>query len=345
VTRRPRLGAALLLAAAAPLVAASCALPGFEKVPGTGGKGGSGGAGGSCDHATVPARPTKADAGGTLDLVFAIHTIDFGEDLPLADRPGLDLDDACTCEDPAAKQCAMPPFAASQSPPCDSAQGIDNAAADLILFMKTNVGAGTPQINAGIAAGTWTILVRVFDYDGTPDDAKVSVGLYMSPGLGAAPKWDGTDAWPVRPESLQGTEPILLDKNAYVTGGSVVSVVSGEIELQGLKVKIGSGYAIASIAKTGAGWQLQNGLIAGSWNTRDALAGVGNLVFGGGQVCTLPFYAGAHTAICSRVDIASAAALPCDSLSFGMKFTADAAQLGKVAPPETILPPCKADQC
>ena len=54
---------------------------------------------------------------------------------------------------------------------------------------------------------------------GTPNDSRVSVALYMTPGTApATPKWDGTDAWPVRPESLvmgMGTDPILLDKNAY----------------------------------------------------------------------------------------------------------------------------------
>ncbi len=346
--RRPfaALGA---LALFVPAALASCALPGFEKVSGTGGHGAGGGS--SCQHATVPARPSTADPGGSLDLVFALHTIDFGEDLALADRPGLDLDGACTCEETSSKHCELPPYAASPTPPCDAANGIDNATADLIKFIKMNAGAGTPQFNAAIMTGNWSILIRVFDYDGSPNDSKVSVALYMTPGIApAAPKWDGTDAWPVRPESLSGSgtgsDAILLDKNAYVVDSKIVSVISGEIELNGaLKVKIGSGYSVATISKSGTTWRLTDGLIAGSWNTRDALAGIGNLLFGGVQVCNSPFYAGAHSAICSRVDIASAPALPCDSLSFGMKYTADEAKLGTVAPPEMMLPACKPDQC
>lgn len=325
--------------------AMSCALGGFEKVPA--GKGGAGGTVPACNHAKAPARPTSADPGGTLDLIFALHTVDFAEGAMLADRPGLDLDEQCTCEDPAATSCVLPSFAATMSPPCDSADGRDNATSDLINYFKANVGTGTPQFNAAIAAGQWTILVRVSDYDGSPNDSKVTVGFYMTPGLGAVPQWNGSDKWPIRPESLSGQDPVLLDKNAYVAGGTLVSVVAGELELSGsLKVKIGSGIAMAALVKNGASWKLDQGLLAGTWNTRDALAGVGNLLLGGMKVCDQQLaYTAVRTAICTRVDIASAPSLPCDSLSFGMTFTADPAAFGTTAPPEMIPPPCKPDQC
>ncbi len=322
---------------------ASCALSGFDKVPyGSGG----GGAGDGCNHAVAPSRPTIADAGGSLDLVFAMHSVDFGEDQPLADRPGLDLDAACTCEDAMAAQCVLPTYAVADMR-CDSADGRDNATADLIGFIKKNTGSGSKQFSDSMAVGKWSILIRVTGYDGTPNDSKVSVALYMTPGLApAVANWDGQDTWPIRAESFSATDPIILDKEAYVANGELVSLVTGELRLDGdLSVRIGSGRVMAKLVHEGTAWKLQDGLIAGTWEARDALAGIGNLLYLGMKVCDTFVYPGAHSAICDRVDIASAPSLPCDSLSFGMRFSADAAILGMTLPAEVVPPPCKVDQC
>ena len=326
------------------LSVASCALSGFDKAPY--GHGGGGGAGGSCQHAGAPERPTIADQGGSLDLVFALRTVDFGEDQPLPDRPGLDLDLACTCEEANPAQCVLPTYAVPDMR-CDSADGRDNAAADLVGYIKKNAGSGSKQFTDSIGAGKWSILVHVTGYDGSPNDSKVTLEMYMTPGIAPAmPLWDGQDVWPLKAESFSGADPVIVDKNAYVANGELVSLVTGELRLDGgLRVRIGSGRAKAKLVHAGTAWKLEEGLLAGTWEARDALAGIGNLLFLGIKVCDTPLYSGAHAAVCDRVDIASAPSLPCDSLSFGMRFTADSAQLGAVALPDVAPVPCKVDQC
>ena len=104
---------ALVVALAVAVVSAvSCAVTGFETVAGGGatttsqggatsmGGGGSGGSG-ACSSERPPPPPTDATPGGTTEFVVAIRSVDFNEDLDLAEGPTVcyDLDKECTCGD------------------------------------------------------------------------------------------------------------------------------------------------------------------------------------------------------------------------------------------------------
>lgn len=339
---------ALIGAAAGFAIVSGCVLPGFDKVKV--GDGGSGGKGDGCDHATPPKRPTSGDPGGSLDLVFAVRTIDFGENDP-DNRPGLDLDQTCTCG--ASKQegqCVIPPFVTSAMTPCDPPDGRDNAVANLIVQSKTALMKGSKEYSDAITTGQWTLVFRLTEYDGSAEDSSVRVSTYLTDKLGAPPVWDGMDAWPIRPESLAVatdlSKPLIVDPNAYVVDHTLVSIFSGQLELNGLKVRLASGFFTAQLVEDAGKWRLDEGLMAGTWQANDALNGVGSLLVGPLPLCnTGTLYEAVHNIVCNAVDIASSPSLPCDSLSFGMKLTAEAATLGPIAAAQMPGPTCPVDQC
>ncbi len=91
-----------------------------------------------CMEATYPDPPGGVDDGiDLMGLVFAIHTIDMGDN---GDTPGYDLDSTCTCFDDAGSSCngASPQL----STYCDATGGIDNQAAKLFQLIELPAGQG-----------------------------------------------------------------------------------------------------------------------------------------------------------------------------------------------------------
>ncbi len=207
----------------------SCFVPGFELVEvapsGTGGSnstssamgGGNGGEGGldPCTSARFPGPPASSDGGGdSVEFVVAFRSIDFGEELIETmgsdGRPGLgyDLDGRCTCIEDNEASCV-----ASPKDRCDGYGGIDNSISVLFALAATfseNFRSSFHSQNA--ANGEWSILVRVKDYNGLPNDNQVEVSLFTSSGMNedpclaqnndTVPDWDGSDRWPVMTASL-----------------------------------------------------------------------------------------------------------------------------------------------
>ncbi|MFW5741602.1 MAG: hypothetical protein ACOC1F_14725, partial [Myxococcota bacterium] len=84
-----------------------------------------------------------------------------------------------------------------------------------------------------MAAGDWTLLLRVRGYNGLPDDDRVRLDWYipaefyvLQDGGKAPPAWDGSDAWPIRTTSLHppasgqpwdADDTKCFDEHAYVT--------------------------------------------------------------------------------------------------------------------------------
>ncbi len=144
-----------------------------------------------------------------MDFVTAARTLNFGEDFDDMEGPtvGYDLDTRCTClgDEPSCATVGNMPV------DCDGPRGRDNAVArlfdNLSLFEPT--AFNSESHSAAMNSGEFTLLFRVSDYNGTPNDEEVTLAIYTSPGLDAdpclgdvVPKWDGTDAWPVEAFSV-----------------------------------------------------------------------------------------------------------------------------------------------
>ena len=115
---------------------------------------------------------------------------------------------------------------------CDRKGGGDNAAATLIALYQ-NGPALDPQDdpNPALRAGRGGILLDLSAYNGKDDDSAVGVALLFAAGvrdidggLGAVPRWDGTDVWVAEQRAFIDTEALrYVAREAYVAGGLLVA--------------------------------------------------------------------------------------------------------------------------
>jgi hypothetical protein len=305
---------------------------------------GAAGAGGkACKPASYPPPPAVQDAGGAIDFVTAMHSVDLGDTGTVV---GLDLDGKCTCEGDG-PSCRHPDWIKEDL--CDGPDGRDAQSA--LLFKEfsfaTSGSIGTAGFSSGCASGTWSMLIRVRGYNGKADDDQVQVSLFPSAGLDKAArpaKWDGTDAWPVPPTALADggktvDEPRYVDAKAYVTSGHLVtSMPESEMYLAGsnayLPIRFIAGFLVARIVPVGQTFGLRDGILAARWKTADIFDSVHAVRIKGSPLCTdSPLYAPVKHQICNFIDIYSGIATPtttCDSISVGLAFTADPAKLGPI---------------
>lgn len=357
--------------------AASCLVGSFDVEPlaaatssggvdaGADGQGGGGGSGGEgpCGHATYPPPPGTTPE-GTDEVVVALRSVSFGENLP--SPPGLDLDGMCTCccegEGPSCLQ---------KKTSCDFAGGIDNAVAGLFeLFDIGLVGFGSDEFSQHAEDGQWSVLLRIRGYNGEANDDRVElswlVGLGIFGALGRAqkPQWDGTDAWTVASSclagpdggaadpalGLEGNTPRYADTKAYITEHRLVaSLPDAEILLGGgpnrITFHLVGAYVVGDLVVDGAGYRLTNALLVGQWRIEDffrALSTYRNA--DGSPFCTDDsIYEIVKPTICASVDIYSGTGTPttpCDGFSLGMAFEAHPATLVDVADGLAQTPGC-----
>ena len=114
--------------------------------------------------------------------------------------------------------------------------GIDNSFSQRILWPVAQLAQSLGNtvdlestIDARFAQGSGSVLVTVFDWNGTPDDSQVGVVLCSTVGVDPAngpPRWDGTDEWIAYaagpdPDFPGANVPLTDEKTttAYVSNG------------------------------------------------------------------------------------------------------------------------------
>ncbi len=379
--RAVRISAAGLLAAALVATAASnCVVDSFElsesATPNGGhtatssGAGGSGGKSPSCAHAVWPSAPAMSDPGGEdVEFVLAMRSVDFGEDdLSAGPTVGYDLDGRCSCQ---GEQASCQNAASVGEEQCDGPAGRDNVTAMIFKQLGTfDPAKRTSEAwTAEIESGDWSLLFRVRDYNGKPNDDQVQVALYPSPGLDEdgcsndpTPKWDGNDQWPVSVTALDGggaggqggaggcggstssealDSPKYVDDNAYVTSSVLVA------NLPELALVLDRGYSHTILKLTAGfvsgrleadsevgGWSLRDGLLVGRWKVSDFFEMLSNLDYKSEPLCTdTAIYQAIKATACPKLDLTSVLAgptKPCDALSFGIAIEAQSAKLGTI---------------
>ena len=335
---------------------------------GTGAQSGGGGAA-VCEHAEPPGPPAVKDAGGDLDLVFAMRTISFGFDSDGgALALGYDIDKTCTNQGEK-DSCLEPAWASGDH--TDGPQGRDNSGGALIReFAQWAPGFGEPAWNDALQSGGWSVIVRLKHYNGLPDDDQVELTWYvadnfstfhkLADGGGAAPKWDGTDTWPItsvcldpQPAADGGVTYDLdhgryVDSKAYVSGGKVVGMMAqGQIQADlGIKLVLTDVYLTARVNQTPSGWELRDGNISGVWTLDDIFEQLGYFTFQGIPMCMgNPIYAGVKQMVCKYADIyrsRGTPTTPCDSLSVAIGFESLPASISGVVVPSAGSKACDA---
>lgn len=325
---------------------------------------GAAGASAPCVSRRPPGPPSAGSSGqggaGDVSFVVALRDFDFGETAVTV--AGYDLDGACTncvCEGDTASRCLLP-TPTNQVAITDGPQGEDRGARALFLAAAPFLAEVSSQgIQDAVDAGKFTVVLRISGYNGLPDDPSVSAAWFVGTKLPSPPKWDGTDAWPVRSYGVVDGDidkPISVDNNAYVrdsilvAGPKGVDGTSREVPFQvsaDFLITISSVFVTGRVVKGPADGQfaLEDGVLAGKWATDDVLRQLTGLRIFGEQVCpgTQVFEQLAQQ-VCSTSDIAlfdGAPTDPCNAISVGIAFAAAPAQIGGINPEPLPANDCK----
>jgi hypothetical protein len=235
--------------------------------------------------------------------------------------------------------------------------GINNSFGKNILPVILGLSANAPQtINDSITAGKFTIMLSLTDLGMSASYNPIVTQLFAGGDLGAAPKFDGTDMWPVLPA-------LLADPDAGVAGGSLVQFpmsyttnntwVSGGkgtitlmLSVSGFTLNLEISNAVMSMVLDSTHQHVTGGIIAGILPT-NALISQLKMVAGAfdPSLCSGPTIDSITSQIAQASDIlqdgTQSATQSCDGISIGLGFNAELVQLGPVAPP--AMP--KADPC
>ncbi len=309
-----------------------------------------------CNPLVAPAAPAVKNAGDTIQFATAIRTVDLDEedDLP---RFGYDLDAKCSCTVDG-QSCTRPNFVDPKKETCDDARGLDNGAG-IALSRVSTLAAGSISsivVNEGATQGLWSLIIRVSDYSGTPNDDHVKVAIYETPGL-MAPAWNGTDTWPISKATVgpSGTvdEPVNFDDKAYVRDGILVShIAHGRLVLLASTARlpidlVDLTLSAKVVAASGGSWRLTEGTMAGKWTLPALFKDLGQFRYGAGTMKKLCrddiLYLQVKNLFCSTTDIldpaTAAGTTECNAISFGMRFDTETIQLGLVSDPLPDPPP------
>ncbi len=318
-----------------------------------------------CTHALPPDPPSVVDAGGDISFVVASSSIDFGDKQggnPLA--IGYDLDMRCTCQGEG-NGCLRESWASEEA--CDGPGGRDNMTGKFLTALGGLFSdLGSESWSQGTTEGLWSLLLKVSGYNGLPDDDRVRLDwyipaefFYFQDGGKDPPKWDGTDAWPIRttclvPPSDGGAwdldKPQYFDDRAYVRDGVLVgSVSTARIHINADYVlEFSGGLLTAKVVNKNGAWVLEDGLVAGRWPLQNILSQISRTrdpVFDL-PICTdSPVYPQIKKQICSFADVCSGVGTPttpCDAVSAGLRFSTAPAKLGPIVetgPPNVYCAP------
>ena len=349
----------LLLAAASLATLAACGSSTTDSGTTSGAGGGSSTGTGTNTGAAVglpPTRPADGKPGDGSTVVMAIDKLFLG-DLNRDGTPngqngwkqyGFNLDGKVS--DKASKDLCKPAGGASpaQAYP-DGNDGIDNSFGKNILPIILGLAsdAGT-KVNDSINKGSFTILLAMDKLGSGATYNPLSAKLYAGADLGGAPKWDGTDAWPVRPELLNDPKDPSSSKvvfaNGYLTNNTWVSGDKGDLTLSlsisgfTLDLKISS--ALIAVDLDAAHKSGSNGTIAGIIETEVLISEIKKVAGAFDKtLCSGSTIDGIANQLRQASDImkdgSQDPAKTCDGISIGLGFSTKQVKLGAVAPAAT----------
>jgi len=318
-----------------------------------------------CPEAFPPARPTKDDPSdaGDQSFIVALHTIDVGFSDAGTSKLGYDLDQVWTgCngggrDGSVGPESCRPAVVGATHP--DDNGGRDDYAIKLLLALAAFDPAqfNATTVSQRLQVGTYSVLLQVLHYNGTPNDTSVSVGLYASSGVegDAGAKWNGNDSWAIDDSFVvNDAGPILpnhFDANAYVSNGTLVMQVNfplsiGASNTGSFTISLAAGLITGQVVPSNGTYAFANGLITGRWNVSDMLAAFQDITVSSASVCPgSTYYELLKSEACQYADIMTdptqdLTGLTCDALSLGIGFTADPALLGPI-----VAAPVKVSNC
>jgi hypothetical protein len=331
---------------------------------------------GACQIHRWPTPPDgNGGAGeGNIEFLNAVRALRLGATVDAATTPvpSYDLDGVCTC--PGAGSCTP---LANAKVACDDDGGADNAGGQLAVDLTALAGS-SPDITAAIATGAYGLLLKVTGYNGSADDARVALSIFLSNGSAGSeleggtpttPKFDGNDEWTIDPSSVNGAKgpPYtpkleLSDLNAYVTGGVLVASVSFPVRIGSLIIELAAGRLTGRIVQDPAGYHIEDGVLIGRWPAAKLLTSLAVIedpvreqqIPNAGVCGDSGLYPSLKKQICDTLDIAAVPAqdsigAACSAVAISMRFSSSMARFGALymAPPKVPrdCPSNWADDC
>lgn len=338
-------------------------------------------AGASCTALGIPDRPAPSDAGADAPgpIHMALNLVDFGIG-ESAVAGGFNLDHACS------------PTVATSS--CTTAidvgtfdkygkdrdeSGIDNASFGLFGYLSYLGSAFAPVgINKRLTEGEFGLVLRIANWNGTPEDDDVIVELFPAIGLltpvdggapvpGGKPSLTASDVWR-RDRRYQNIVDAsrIKSASAWVTGGrmvasfqSVTFPLSVPEDPKPIDITLQEAVVTGMMVADGASWRLSQAVVGGRWRTVDMLAearmiyvkdtaGLVDSVLCDPGAPTI-VYGAVKKEVCDARDIRGASrddgkSLPCDSFSAGVRFDTYAVDtVGPFDDLPAITPRCEKD--
>ena len=308
-------------------------------------------AGPICNSRQPPMR-VSGSGGDGAEIVFVLRNVVFAQPGTLWNDIGFDLDETCS-DTPSTTTCGP---RAGSSPQLDGADGVDNVAGREILRALTVSNPGL-QVEARRKqdTGDSTFIVRITGWDGSDDDALVTISVSQS--IYAVPmggvrgdtlRWDGTDSFfATEGDFVDGdpTMPLIVDDAAYITGRSVVMRLPEGRSIflpwlaNPLSLRLTDATVVGDISADGE--TITNVRLAGRWALLDISAALTEIGVcpGGSDRLTID-------AIVERVaDVRSdpgtdSLMLDCDAVSFSVGFDGTRAIFGGTVPPPPSLDLC-----
>lgn len=201
----------------------------------------------SCpNRRTIPKAPSAPAARGTRSLTGMMRSAKFLDltKSPPASLPSFDLDGVCsTADNPRSASCANANVVADQV-----GTGGDNAIADNVSVLAGPDSSSfaallDPRqdlIGDNCKRGRHGLAITITNYDGTPNDDKVTVNVINVVGLagagdgGAEAKFDGTDQLLIDKADLVGTTVTskASDASAFVRDGVLYATFTDEFSIR-----------------------------------------------------------------------------------------------------------------
>lgn len=338
--------------------------------------GGTGGGSGGPDPVETgrqpPAKGSGAPAAGAEDTVIALNKLFLG-DTDFSGNPdpnawreiGFNIDGIISTKN-GTNHCKYQEGATKSSVQTDGVDGIDNSfGSNLVKIIASLAANPSSTISESLASGDFTIMLKMAKLEDKADQTGINTGLYGGAKFSAlvpdckatptepncsAPKWDGTDKWPVLPELLNGgniDSPKVSFPDSYVAGGTWVSGSKGDLNLtvsiQGfnLALKITNAVITANLSGAGASAKATKGIIAGVIPTEQLISELKKVAGGfDPTLCEGQTFESIAQQIRAASDIMADGsngdpAKLCDGISVGLGFEGLAVQLGGVAPAAT----------
>lgn len=318
--------------------------------------------------AAPPPPPEVVDAGSTFTFNVAVNAMHWGDedDPPSHASIGYDVDGLCTTprSDVA---CRAPGWAGGDV--VDGPGGRDNGIGRLVAEQSNFIGipiVTSAGINENMRTGRERpiLILRIIGFSGKPDDDALTVELYDAAERttgGDMPAWDGTDGWAVTWDSVAGSAegpwPWLaraVTHDAYVNDYTLVARFDETVTVNflGVPTPVHDSLVTAKLVQDPVDrwWSLQNGVVAGSIESRVFLSlipGLAKAFVGVEDFCMDdPQYKDLKRMFCAFVDLPAPGAgpdQPCAFISFAAGATALPVQLTGVADEPFFPPVCPAE--